>query len=60
MDPDDLDKCDWIPEQDKARLKKLMKEWTEPGKGFVLIAVPPSPEREGFVFLRPYVDQGKN
>ena len=55
MNPEDLDKYDWISEQDKARLKKLMAEWSGSGKGFVIIATPPSSEHEGFVVLQPFV-----
>ena len=56
MDATDLDRFDWIPAKDRQELKRRMEEYTGPGKGFVLIAVPPSPEREGFVVLQPCFD----
>ena len=56
MDPDSLDKHDWIPEPDKARLRKLMQELTGPGRGFVFIAVPPAPGREGYTIFQPCID----
>ena len=56
MDSDGLDKHDWIPEPDKARLRKLMQEWTGPCKGFVFIAVPPTTERQGYTIFQPCID----
>ena len=56
MDPDNLDKHDWIPESDKARLRELMAEWSGPGRGYIFIAVPPAPGRAGFAMLQPMVD----
>jgi hypothetical protein len=56
MDFDSLEKHDWIPESDKARLRELMAEWTGPGKGYVLIAVPPGPGQDGYTIFQPCID----
>jgi hypothetical protein len=55
----DLEKCDWIPEAQKVRLRELMAEWTGPGKGFVFIAVPPSPGRGGYTLFQPCIDPNR-
>jgi hypothetical protein len=52
----DLDRLEWIPEEKRKELKGLMAEWTGPSKGFVFIAVPPTPEREGYIIFQACVD----
>jgi hypothetical protein len=56
MDAGELDKLTWIPEKDRDELKQKMKEWTDPGKGYVLIVSPPAPGREGYTLFQPCVD----
>ncbi len=55
MNPD-IEKHDWIPETDKARLQELVVEWTGPGRGYVLIIQPPEPGREGYTIFQPCID----
>lgn len=55
-DIDRLERHDWIPESDKARLRELMKEWSRPGRGYIFIAVPPGPGREAYTIFQPMVD----
>jgi hypothetical protein len=56
MTEPNIDKCDWIPESDRARLRELAAEWTGPGKGYVLIIQPPEPGRGGFTVFQPCID----
>jgi hypothetical protein len=53
MDPDSLDRYNWIPEPDKARLRALMQKWSAQGRGFIFAAVPPAPGRDGFTIFQP-------
>jgi hypothetical protein len=56
MEPTDIDRLGWIPPGKREEIKRMMAEWTGPGKGFVFIAVPPTPEREGYTIFQPWVD----
>lgn len=56
MDPDSLDKHDWIPEEDRVRLRELMEEWSGPGRGYVFLVIPPAPGRAGYAILQPMKD----
>jgi hypothetical protein len=53
MDAGDIDQLDWIPEDRKEELKRLMAEWKGPGRNFVLIVVPPTPTSMGMTYFQP-------
>jgi len=56
MTADKLEKLNWIPPENKERLRQLMAEWIGPGKGYILLTVPPTPGREGYVYFQLMID----
>jgi hypothetical protein len=53
MDTADLNQLDWIPEDRKEELKRLMAEWTGPGRNFVLVVIPPTHTTVGMTYFQP-------
>ena len=53
VDPDTiLEEAEWIPEVDKEEIRRLMREWSGPGKGFALLIQPPTDTEEGMVIFQ--------
>jgi hypothetical protein len=55
-DPDSfLNEFSWIPKADKIEMRKLIVEWSRPGKGYLIIVQPPGPGQDGFLIIQPAV-----
>ncbi len=55
MEAADIDRLEWVPNDRKQELERLIAEWTGPGRSYILVIVPPTPENEGLTYFQPCI-----